>query len=226
VGLRNKQHCILNKQYSKEEYDALLPRVRKWMSDMAYQDASGTRWEYGDFFPADVSPFCYNETVAQELFPLTREEAASRGVSWRVRESSSQDVTVGTAAIPDHIDDAADTITKEILACAHEASCNHQCAGAFRVIPSELQLYKTMRIPLPVLCPNCRHYERIAMRNPLILWERECACEGLKSRGGSYANQTAHDHGDSRCTRRFETPYDPRRREIVYCEQCYQAEIS
>ena len=30
--------------------------------------------EWGEFFPSTLSPFGYNETVAQEYFPLTREE--------------------------------------------------------------------------------------------------------------------------------------------------------
>jgi len=30
--------------------------------------------EWGEFFPASLSPFGYNETVAQEYFPLSREE--------------------------------------------------------------------------------------------------------------------------------------------------------
>ena len=30
--------------------------------------------EWGEFFPSSLSPFGYNETVAQEYFPLTREE--------------------------------------------------------------------------------------------------------------------------------------------------------
>ena len=27
VGLRNKSYCILNKQYTKEEYETLVPRI-------------------------------------------------------------------------------------------------------------------------------------------------------------------------------------------------------
>ncbi|MEI8092157.1 MAG: hypothetical protein WCG98_08430 [bacterium] len=31
--------------------------------------------ERGEFFPTSLSPFGYNETVAMEYFPLTKEEA-------------------------------------------------------------------------------------------------------------------------------------------------------
>ena len=36
IGLRNKQYCILNKQYSKEEYETLVPKIISHMNDMPY----------------------------------------------------------------------------------------------------------------------------------------------------------------------------------------------
>ncbi|MEK7482239.1 MAG: hypothetical protein AAB620_00390, partial [Patescibacteria group bacterium] len=41
IGLRNKQYCILNKQYSKEEYGALVPRIIEHMNTMPYTDKKG-----------------------------------------------------------------------------------------------------------------------------------------------------------------------------------------
>lgn len=64
VGLRKHQYCILNKQYTKEEYGALVTKIKEKL----LQDA-----EYGEFFPIATSPFGYNETTAQEFFPLTKE---------------------------------------------------------------------------------------------------------------------------------------------------------
>ena len=31
IGLRNKQYCILNKQYTREEYEVLVPRIIEHM---------------------------------------------------------------------------------------------------------------------------------------------------------------------------------------------------
>ena len=64
IGLRNKSYCILNKQYTKEEYEVLVPRIIEHMMKTG---------EWGEFFPATLSPFGYNETVAMEYFPLSRE---------------------------------------------------------------------------------------------------------------------------------------------------------
>jgi hypothetical protein len=69
VGLRDKKYCILNKQYTKEEYEILVPIIIKKMK------ADGER---GEFFPSSLSPFGYNETQAQEYFPLTKDEAVQQ----------------------------------------------------------------------------------------------------------------------------------------------------
>ena len=43
VGLKNKSYCILNKQYSKEEYEALLPKIIAHMNKMPFVDKKGMR---------------------------------------------------------------------------------------------------------------------------------------------------------------------------------------
>ena len=69
-GLKQKQFCILNKQYTKEEYDRLVPRIIEQMK------ADG---EWGEFFPIVDSTFGYNETLAQRFYPITKEEADAKG---------------------------------------------------------------------------------------------------------------------------------------------------
>ena len=38
--------------------------------------------EWGQYFPASLSPFAYNETVANDYFPLTKDEAHDHGFAW------------------------------------------------------------------------------------------------------------------------------------------------
>lgn len=59
VGVKNKQYCILNKQYTKAEYEALVPRI------IDHMVAHG---EWGEFFPMSMSPFKYEETVAADWY--------------------------------------------------------------------------------------------------------------------------------------------------------------
>ena len=39
--------------------------------------------EWGEFFPATLSPHGYNETVAQDYFPLSKQDVEKRGWYWR-----------------------------------------------------------------------------------------------------------------------------------------------
>jgi len=204
IGLRNKSYCILNKQYTKEQYEELVPKIIKHMSDMPYVDSKGRVYKYGEFFPSELSPFCYNETIAQEYFPLTKEQALQQGYKWKDKEERNYSIDIYNKDIPDNIKDTDESIINKVIECIYK-SCNHQCTEAFKIIPEEFQFYKRMNLPLPRLCPNCRHYERLAKRNPLKLWHRKCMKEG--------------------CLNEFETSYAPARKEIIYCERCYQNEV-
>jgi hypothetical protein len=205
VGLRNKQYCILNKQYTKEEYEALVPKIIKHMNDMPYKDSKGRIYKYGEFFPSELSPFSYNETIAQEYFPLTKEEALEQGYKWKEREERNYAIDIKNKDIPNDIKDVTDSIINKVIECEHKGTCNEQCTEAFKIIPDELSFYQRMNLPLPHFCPNCRHYQRLKQRNPLKLWHRHCMKEG--------------------CLNEFETSYAPDRPEIVYCERCYNQEV-
>ena len=76
VGLRNKQYCIFNKQYSRETYEILVPQLIKKM------EADGI---WGLWFPQSMSPFAYNESLALFFDPLTEEEARAQGYTRRPR---------------------------------------------------------------------------------------------------------------------------------------------
>ncbi|MFA6992581.1 MAG: hypothetical protein WC269_04885 [Candidatus Gracilibacteria bacterium] len=65
VGLKNARYCILNKQYTKEEYEELVPKIIEHMRQTG---------EWGKFFPMEDSPFSYDETVASEFYPISVEE--------------------------------------------------------------------------------------------------------------------------------------------------------
>jgi hypothetical protein len=77
-GLRNKEYYIFNKQYTKEEYEVLVPKIIEHMK--------GTG-ERGEFFDPSLSPFGYNETVAQDYYPLSKSQAQERKYTWSEYES-------------------------------------------------------------------------------------------------------------------------------------------
>jgi len=224
--LRNKKYCILNKQYTKEGYDKLILKIKQQMLDMPYIDKMNRVYKYGEFFPSEFSPWAYNETIAYKYFPLMKKQALERGFNWYDEKKRDYKITVKAGDLPDHIDSVTDSILNETIECEHnEKECNQQCTAAFRILPSELQFYRAMKLSLPRLCPNCRYGERVKMKNPPKLWHRQCMCSGLKSSNGEYQNTITHLHGNSVCPNEFETAISDERVEIVYCEKCYQAEF-
>ncbi len=203
-GLRKKQYCILNKQYTKEEYEKLLPKVIEHMKSTK---------EFGEFFPKELSPFAYNESIAQEYFPLDKEAAVNQGYTWQDEEERNYKIDIENKQIPDNINEVDENIINKVITCGHSRKCKHQCTEAFKIVTEEFKFYKRMILPIPRLCPNCRHYERIGLRNPLKLWDRVCMCD------------KNHANHKEKCDVKFKTTYAPDRPEIIYCEKCYQQEV-
>ena len=218
IGLRNAKYCIFNKQYTKEEYEKLVPKIIEQMNKIPYKDKKENGYKFGEFYPAELSPFGYNETEAQEHFPLSREEAFKKGFNWQ----NNLQRTVGKETllpedIPDSITEVTDSILEEILVCIN-------CKRNYKIIPNELIFYRKMSIPIPRRCFYCRHEARLKRRNPFKLWHRTCMCDPT-SQSYDGRSKTNHFHGGSKCEVEFETSYSPDRPEIVYCEKCYQAEV-
>ena len=209
IGLKSKQYCILNKEYSKEAYEALLPKIKEHMMTMPYRDAKGREYRYGEFFPVEISPFAYNETNAQEYFPLTKEQAIEAGYRWKDLEEKAYQPTKKW--------NEAYGLNDVVLCQAWEEDAQkaqeHKCTKAFKITQQELDFYQRFNIPLPQKCPNSRYFDRAKFRNPFKLWKRSCMCA-----------QT-HPHHEGQCPNEFETSFAPERKEIVYCESCYHAEV-
>ena len=181
IGLRNKKYCILNKEYSKEEYEKLVPKIIDHMRKTG---------EWGEFFPVSLSTFAYNETLAQEYFPLSKDEAISKGFKWK--DPEQKEYQSQTCKIPDNIKDFSNSAMQEILAC-------EDCGKNYKIILQELKFYREMSLPIPHKCHDCRHKDRMALRNPRKLYNRKC----------------------DKCQKPIQTTYSPDRPEKVYCESCY-----
>jgi len=225
VGLKKKRFCILNKQYSEGDYYALREKIIAQMNSMPYRDSIGREYRFGDFFPSEFSPFSYQISTAHELFPLSDLAVGKEGFRSYSLGRLNPAVTVKVGAIQEFVGKALNSLSKEIFECEHKGSCNERCSTGFKMTISELAFYQQMGLPLPRLCPNCRHYQRLKKRNSLQLWERQCDCHGLLSRDGGYQNVAIHTHGQRSCDNEFETSYRPDSLDIVYCKECYQKEV-
>lgn len=164
VGLKHKQFCILNKQYSEADYKALRAKIIEHMQEEA-STHEGVGCEYGEFFPSRISPFAYNETVAMEHFPLNKTEALAQGYRWK--DSDHKEYLKQKYQIPDDITQVPDTIINEILACTI-------CGKNYKIIPEELKFYRRQNLPIPLKCHDCRHRDRARLRNSRQLHQRNC----------------------------------------------------
>jgi len=197
-AIRHGQYCILNNQYSKDEYFKLRGKLIEHMKKTG---------EYGEFFPSKMSHFGYNETIAQDYFPLTKEEAEKRGFKWwdKVQKTTGQE-TLRPGEIPDSINDVPLSILEEVLACI-------DCGRNYKIVENEFLFYRKNAIPIPRKCFFCRFKDRLALEQPFRLWHRRCMCQIGK-----------HGH-EKLCPNEFETSYAPEKPEIIYCESCYQKEV-
>ncbi len=144
-ALRGKEYCVLNTQYSKEEYQKLTAEI---IEDMK------RRGEYGEFFPMTTPPHEYNDTFAHMFFPLEKEVALKQGLSWAENAASDYQITKKYEELPDHIKDVGDDILKEIIQCK-------TCSRGYRITNQELQFLRQHNFPLPRRCPFCRIEEKI-----------------------------------------------------------------
>lgn len=184
MGMRQSKYCILNKQYTKEEYEALVPRIIEHMRSTG---------EWGQPLSPAISPFGYNESHAQELFPLSQEQATAQGFRWSTYEVPAPNVqTLQAEEIPEHISSVTDEMLTKAIACEITKK-------PFKIVKQELEFYRKFALPLPHRHPDQRHKERIARRNPRKIFERNCM----------------------KCHADIQTTYAPERPEIVYCEKCY-----
>ncbi len=186
VCLNHKSYCILNKQYTKEEYEKMKARIIEHMGK-----------QYGEFFPTKLSPFGYNDTVANWYVPLSREEAINKGFKWNDYVSPKVGaMTILAKDLVEKIDQVGDNFVSEVIECQGDKKL-------FKIIPQELQFYRKQKLPLPRFCPDCRHEKRKLQMNSRKLWDRKC----------------------EKCQVDMKATYAPERKEIVYCEKCYLAEI-
>lgn len=190
MSVKKGEYMILNKKYKKEEYLELKEKIIEHMR---------TTGEYGEFFPPQISPVCYNETQGNLYISMSKEEVLAKGWQWEDNiPGTFGKETIKAEDIPDKIEDIPDSYLNEIFACI-------DCSKNYNIVPNELSFYRKENLPLPRKCPDCRYKARFHLRLPRRLWHRQCMKTG--------------------CSNEFETSYASERPEKIYCESCYNKEV-
>ncbi len=221
IGIKHKKYCILNKQYTKEQYEILVPRIIEHMKkthSTSSELSCGQEW--WEFFPIEMSPFAYNETLAQEYHPLTKEKCLNtyskllfddntnawtrltafmhKGWKWKDQKDQIPDVEkiIPAQRLPDNIKDTPD----DILAWAIKCEVSEK---PYKITAQELKFYRQHNIPIPHLHPDERHSQRVKLKNLAKLYNRKCM----------------------KCEKDIQSIYSQDRDEIIYCEECYLGEV-
>ncbi len=208
--IQSKKYCILNKQYTKEEYELLIPQIIEQMQKT---------WERGEFLDSSISPFPYNDTIANDYYPIKPEQLtilepektisdAILDLWWTEkikikRRTKEQEVNVPenmesmlAKDLPNNISEIKDDILHKAIIC--ETSWR-----PFRIVWPELNFYRKHNIPLPRKHPDIRHIEKLQKRPWREMFLRNC----------------------DKCGIEIISVYPEEYKWIVYCESCYSKEI-
>lgn len=203
--LRNKEYCIFNKQYTKKEYNKLVPEIIKKMEE---------EWFWGAFFPTEFSPFPYNDTIANYYYPIEKvvyldenknvlkqeindenwegivyvlesDKFISEAIldfGWEEKIKIKWRTKENEINIPEWIEILKSENLPEIFevedSILNKVIICEQSKRPFRLIKQELEFYKKYNIPLPRLHPDVRFKNRLAKRAKFDLFLRDCSVCG------------------------------------------------
>jgi len=140
IWLKRKEYCVFNKQYTKEEYEKIVPQIIEYMQQT---------WEWWEFFPIWMSPFWYNESIAQTYFPLNKRETRKL---WAKYSSYTAEIPKVEKVIQSHrLPKQVNKIPNDILNWAIE--CEETWRN-FRITPQELNFYRKHNIAVPTKHPE------------------------------------------------------------------------
>jgi hypothetical protein len=234
VWLRHKEYCILNKQYTKEEYEKLVPKIIEHMSSPQLSPTGEGVREWWEFFPASFSPFGYNETIAQEYYPINPPVLADIPL---IKGDSQSGAEAGGLNYIDREWNIYKTL---------------QEAGKRPVF--KYSIYEAPFPKVEKIIPASKLPENITeIPDDILNWAIECEITKkpfriIKQELEFYRKHNLpipKKHPDQRhldrmklrnprklfertcdkCKKEIQTTYAPERPEIVYCQECYEKEI-
>ncbi|MCR4328459.1 MAG: hypothetical protein NUV53_02965 [Patescibacteria group bacterium] len=161
VGLRKKKYCILNKQYTKEEYELRIANIKADMKN---------KGEWGKFFPYKLAYGGYNFSLASVFFPESKKHIEKLGGLWEESEDVAAEDAISDD-IPDRIDDVLDDFPTKQLICS-------KTRRRFNIASHELMFYRQNGIPVPQYHFDVRTLEQLASLAVVIPIKGDCSLCG------------------------------------------------
>lgn len=143
VGLRHKQFCVFNTQYTEEEYWKLVDEIKTHML---------RREEYGEFFPPQYAPFPYQASINMS-YPGFQDLENAKKYGYNVSpilevSEAISDNTIEAKNLPDDVKDVDDSILSKVII--------DENGKQFRLIKQELDFYRIYGLPIPRKHPSTR----------------------------------------------------------------------
>lgn len=154
VGLKNKKYCIFNKQYGENEWYELVDKIFTQMEN---------DWLLWEFFPANMNPYYFNDTVASMFnYDFSKEDIISEWYMWR-DEEINVDTPNGATIIESkdlwyyewYDENGKWQINSEILKLVIKSDN----WNFYRIVPMELEFLQRHNLPLP----RIHWFERIKL---------------------------------------------------------------
>jgi len=131
VWLKNKEYCILNKQYSKENY---FENVKKIKDKMIKEE------EYWRFFPYNMAYSWYNTTLARFYYPEIKENIIKMWWFWE--DEQDENNLEDWYDLPDDIKDIPNNLFSKTIIC-------EKTWKPFNYINQIIEFHKNNTIALP-----------------------------------------------------------------------------
>ena len=160
VGMRKREFCVLNRQYSEGEYHALVARIIEHMRQTG---------EWGEFFPMSISTVPYNYSLAQRYNPLDEGEARAEGLPWHEPPAPKTIQAMDAADLPDGIPPGEESLVVR----------SAKSGRPFKITVEELRRYRELNVPLPRVTYDERMDDRARRAGSPRLYKRQCAKSGV-----------------------------------------------
>lgn len=163
IGLQNKKFCILNTQYSEEEYWNIVDELKTQMLK---------RGEYGEFFPYSSFFNAYNTSNGDIFFPLLQAEAEKIGARWfdfhayQIHQQETQHLHI--QELPEKLSEFTDAMLSSFFRC-------EKSGRLYRIVKPELAWHRQFNVALPRLHPTIRRKQRDLEMYPVEFTWTECA---------------------------------------------------
>lgn len=146
ISLRYKKNCILNKQYSPEEFQ----RIKKHI-----MEELGEYW--GSPLPLKLAPFDYQDSAYRDYSALSPDEVEKMGWRYGNEQIGQSSGSLSTDEISDNIKDFDGKNIGKAYRCVVSGR-------PFKIIEQEYRLLKKIIAPLPRRHFEIRFQERVVPR--------------------------------------------------------------